>query len=176
MLTTVDLPVVSHVPQASAEQPFLGLMLVLDPQTVAQLAAVIPPAPTVREAQVTPLSVEPLDHALADALLRLVTLLAEPALIAHVAPLIQQEIIVRLLTGPYSSQLRQMATAGTPGQQIAKVVGWLKQNFTRQFTIDELAPSAYGTSTSAIIFVTSPGGARCNSERLACRRPSKAEE
>lgn len=143
LLTTVDLPVVSHVTQASAEQPFLGLMLVLDPQTVAQLAAVIPPAPTVREAQVTPLSVELLDHALADALLRLVTLLAEPALIAQVAPLIQQEIIVRLLTGPYSSQLRQMATAGTPGQQIAKVVGWLKQNFTRQFTIDELAASAY---------------------------------
>ncbi|WP_413530659.1 AraC family transcriptional regulator N-terminal domain-containing protein [Rahnella inusitata] len=118
LLTAVDLPVVSHVTQASAEQPFLGLMLVLDPQTVAQMAAVIPPALAVREAPVTPLLVEPLDQALADALLRLVNLLAEPTLIAHVAPLIQQEIIVRLLTGPYSSQMRQMATKGTSGQQM----------------------------------------------------------
>ena len=36
MLTTVDLPVVAHVTQASAREPFLGMMLTLEVHTIVQ--------------------------------------------------------------------------------------------------------------------------------------------
>lgn len=77
------------------------------------------------------------------ALVRLVTLLGEPALIPRLAPLIQQEITIRLLTGPHGGQLRQLVTAGSPSQQIAKVVAWLKQNFVQALHGDDLADRAH---------------------------------
>ena len=72
-----------------------------------------------------------LDAALLDALVRLVKLLAEPVLVPRLAPLIQQEIVTRLIGGPHGPQLRHLVTAGSPGQQIAKAVAWLKQHFVR---------------------------------------------
>src|SRR5437762_767292 len=131
MLTTIDLPVVSHVTRASAREPFLGLMLTLDVRSILQMASEIDaPRPRRDHAQGS-ISFERLDSTLLDALTRLVSLLNEPALVPRLAPLIQQEIIVRLLTGPHGQQLRQLVVAGSAGQQIAKVVAWLKQNFAQ---------------------------------------------
>ena len=39
MLTTIDLPVISHVTRASVQEPLLGLMLKLDSQRIVQMAA-----------------------------------------------------------------------------------------------------------------------------------------
>jgi AraC-like DNA-binding protein len=143
MLTTIDLPVVSHVTRASAREPFLGMMLTLDVRSILQMASEIDaPRPRQDHAHGS-ISFERLDSTLLDALTRLVSLLNEPALVPRLAPLIQQEIIVRLLTGPHGQQLRQLVVAGSPGQQIAKVVAWLKQNFAQPLQGDELADRAH---------------------------------
>src|SRR5438093_13051028 len=39
MLTTIDLPVVSHVTRASVREPFLGMMLTLDVRVIVQIAS-----------------------------------------------------------------------------------------------------------------------------------------
>src|SRR5437899_2718427 len=39
MLTTIDLPVVSHVTRASVQEPFLGMMLTLDVRSIVQMAS-----------------------------------------------------------------------------------------------------------------------------------------
>ncbi|XXN65985.1 AraC family transcriptional regulator N-terminal domain-containing protein (plasmid) [Enterobacter ludwigii] len=143
LLTTIDLPVVSHVTQASQHEPFLGMMLTFDPRMVMQIAALMPPAKPGREISLNPLSVEPLDEGLINALSRLITLLDEPDLITHLEPLIQQEIVMRLLASNHGPLLRQIATAGSPSQNISKIVGWLKQNFTRPISMDELAANAF---------------------------------
>lgn len=143
LLTTIDLPVVSHVTQASQHEPFLGMMLTFDPRMVMQIAALMPPAKLGREISLIPLSVEPLDEGLINALSRLITLLDEPDLITHLEPLIQQEIVMRLLASNHGPLLRQIATAGSPSQNISKIVGWLKQNFIRPISMDELAANAF---------------------------------
>ena len=89
------------------------------------------------------ISFKALDAALLDALIRLVTLLDEPALAPRLAPLIQQEITIRLLTGPHGPQLRRLVTAGSPSQQIAKAVAWLRQNFVEALHGDDLADRAH---------------------------------
>jgi len=89
------------------------------------------------------ISFEILDADLLDALLRLVKLLGQPALVPGLAPLIQQEIILRLLTGPHGPQLRRLVSAGSPSQQIAKAVAWLKQNFVETLDGDDLADRAH---------------------------------
>ena len=139
MLTTIDLPVVSHVTQASVRKPFLGLLLTLDARQILQMASELDLLQPSRERAFRPVSIERLEEALLDALVRLVELLGEPALVPRLAPLIQQEITIRLLTGRYGPQLRQLVAVGSPSQQIAKAVAWLKQNFTQALQVDDLA-------------------------------------
>src|SRR5260221_9199257 len=143
MLTTIDLPVVSHVTRATVREPFLGMMLTLDVRAIVQIASEMD-APRSRRDDVSgSISFKALDAALLDALIRLVTLLDEPALAPRLAPLIEQEVTIRLLTGPHGSQLRRLVTAGSPSQQIAKAVAWLKQNFVEALHGDDLADRAH---------------------------------
>ncbi|MEX3021671.1 AraC family transcriptional regulator N-terminal domain-containing protein [Kluyvera sp. STS39-E] len=148
LLSTIDLPIITHVLQASDDAPFLGLSLTLDPVLISQLSASMSPSQPMKNDFPRPLTVEQLDEGLADALFKLVNLNSEPHLVAHIAPLIKQEIIIRLLSGPYGSQLRHLATAGSPSQQISKVVRWLKVNFTQSLSMNELAASAYMSPSS----------------------------
>ena len=143
MLTTIDLPVVAHVTQASTHQPFLGLMLTLDSRQIVQMASEMELPPLPRNSACRSLSIEILDVTVVDALVRLVELLDESQLIPRLAPLIQQEIIIRLLLGPHGPQLRQLAALGSPSQQIAKAVAWLKQNFAQTLQVDQLAAGVH---------------------------------
>lgn len=143
MLTTIDLPVVAHVTRASAREPFLGMMLTIEAHSIVQLAADIELTPMRKDQGYRSLSIETLDAALLDALVRLLALLEEPALLPRLAPLIQQEITVRLLVGPHGPYLRQFASAGSPGRQIAKTVAWLKQHYAQAVDVEELAVRAH---------------------------------
>jgi len=143
MLTTIDLPVVSHVTRASTREPFLGIMLTLDVRAIVMMASELDEPRARRDDVARSISFEPLDAALLDAVIRLVRLLDEPALAPRLAPLVQQEIIVRLLSGPHGRRLRQLVAAGSPSQQIAKTVAWLKQNFAQVLPGDELAERAH---------------------------------
>lgn len=142
LLTTVDLAVASHVVQASRDTPFLGMLLTLDPETVIDEAARMDLPPLPKGFDYRPISLEPLDAPVVDALARLVGLLSEERVAAALAPLIRREITVRLLASAHGPHLRHVVTVGTPGQQIAKVMAWLKLNFHRTLRIDELAASA----------------------------------
>jgi AraC-like DNA-binding protein len=143
MLTTIDLPVVSHVTRASVREPFLGMMLTLDVRAIVQVASEMDVPRSRRDDVSGSISFKALDAALLDALIRLVMLLDEPALVPSLAPLIQQEITIRLLTGPHGPQLRRLVTAGSASQQIAKAVAWLKQHFVETLRGDDLADRAH---------------------------------
>lgn len=143
MLTAIDIPVVSHVSEASLMEPFLGLMLTFDMGLVLQLASELElPAPA-RDNKYQPLTVKALEPGLGEALLRLVQTLDEPRLLPRLAPLIQQEIIMRVLTGPHGVQLQHLATAGSPSQSIFRAVAWLKQNYVHELRMDDLADRAH---------------------------------
>lgn len=142
LLTTVDLAVASHVVEASRDTPFLGMLLTLDPETVIDEAARMDLPPLPKGFSYRPISLEPLDAPLVEALLRLVRLPSEERLVGALAPLIRREITIRLLAGPHGPHLRHVVTVGTPGQQIANVMRWLKLNFHRTLRMDELAASA----------------------------------
>ena len=143
LITTVDMPVVAYVTRASAAEPFLGMWLELDARVIAQLATEMEFATPLQVSTMRGMSVVTLDEGLQDALTRLVRLLAEPPLTPLLAPLIQQEIVVRLLNGGHGPSLRRLVAAGSPSQQIAKVVTWLKQHYTEDVRMDDLAARAH---------------------------------
>ena len=143
LLVTVDLPVVSQVMQADLAQPFLGLLIKLDMRALVQLAAdmALPPLPRDQAAQ--GLSLAAMEEPLLDAVLRLVRLLQEPQHIERLGPLVQQEIMVRLLTGPHGPYLRHLMAAGSPSHQVAQAIAWLRSNYHRDVLMDELAARAH---------------------------------
>lgn len=143
LVTSVDLPVVSYVTRANPVEPYLGVRLELDARAIAQLAAEMDFPVPLKVAPARALSVVTLDDGLLGALTRLIRLLAEPHLIPPIAPLIQQEIIVRLLNGEHGPTLRHLVAVGSPSQQIAKVIAWLKRHYTEDVSMDDLATKAH---------------------------------
>ena len=69
-------------------------------------------------------------------------MLAEERDIPILAPIIQREIIYRLLVGDQGQRLRQIASAGSQSHQVARAIDWLKANFSQPLRIDELAAQA----------------------------------
>lgn len=142
LLTIINLPVSYHITRATAAEPYLGIMLKFDRSLLAQVAARIEPLRPDKRAVFESISLQRLDATVLDALYRLVLLLGEPGLIPELAPLIQQEIIVRLLTGPHASQLWNLLDDAGPTQQIARAVGWMREHFAEEMRVGELAQHA----------------------------------
>jgi AraC-like DNA-binding protein len=143
LLTTADLPVVTHVTRASPAQPFLGLMVRLDARAIVQAAAEMAlPQPT-KDSSYRAMSLGDLDATLLGTVTRLVYLLDEPRLIPQIAPLLQQEIVVRLLAGRHGPQLQRLVAIGSPSQQVVQSMAWLKMNFMQPVLADELAASVH---------------------------------
>ena len=89
------------------------------------------------------ISVETLDAPLVDALVRLVEVLAEPALVPSLAFLDPAGDHHPLAGRRHGEHLRDLVAAGSPSQQIAKAVTWLKRKFKEPVQVDELAARAH---------------------------------
>lgn len=148
LVSSVELPVVAQIIEADREKPYLGLTLELDLKAISQLMAdTALPSPHSRQA-CRGIAVSRLPVSLAGAFQRLLELLDAPEDIPILAPLIQQEICYRLLTGEQGTRLRQIASAGSHGYQIARTIEWIKSNVNQPFHVDDLATNA-GMSASA---------------------------
>ncbi len=142
LITSVDLPVVAQVFEASREKPFLGLVLRLSRGAITRMMAdsdVPPPRPQQTSRGIV---VSEVTSPLLDAFVRLIDLLDTPEDIPVLAPLVQREILYRLLIGEQGERLRQIGAAGSQGHQIAQVIGWLKDHFNQPLHVDDLATSA----------------------------------
>lgn len=138
LINSIDVPVTAQVVRASPQEPCLCITLRLDPVRIGEwLSEVKLPRPsngTARGIALSPASTDVLDP-----LLRLVRLLDAPEDLPLLAPLIERELIYRLLTGEQGMRLAQIATAGGQGQQIARAIQWLRQHFNKPLRIAELA-------------------------------------
>ncbi|QNX10351.1 AraC family transcriptional regulator [Acinetobacter seifertii] len=145
ILTTIDLPVTSHVVEASLKKPFLSLLLLLDLNMVNEVIADLPlkNLPTYFDDTHESFTVGFVDIPLIDAVFRLVKLIDEPAMIPHLADLIKKEIIIRLLNSSQGVYLRQLVKSGSINQKIHQIVSWLKNNFAQPIRMDDLAERSF---------------------------------
>lgn len=139
LITSVHLPTVVQIIEASREKPYLGLRFKFDQKEISRLMvdSNLPP-PRARQSS-RGMATGEVTLPLLTAFLRLIDLLAEEQDIPILAPVIQREIIYRLLVGDQGARLRQIASAGSQSHQIARAIGWLKDNFTQPLRIDDLA-------------------------------------
>ena len=147
LLVSVDLPLVGHVLDASPERPYLCCKIDLDAAILADLMA--SEGGGVARTDLPVLGVYPGDPDLIDAACRLVGLLDRPDTIRALAPLIEREILYRLLTGPHGPMLRHIATAGSHLNQVSRAIAAIRRRFDAPIRIDDVAAEA-GMSSSSL--------------------------
>jgi AraC-like DNA-binding protein len=139
LLTSLDLPVISRVTEASAEVPHLCLAMAIESERLRDLLGRVNiPRPASTDGM-RGMAVNIAPPELLDASVRLLRLLDRPGEIAAMAPLIEQEILYRILTGPDGPRLLHIAMAESHSNKIARAVAWLKENYARILRIEELA-------------------------------------
>ena len=148
LLTSIDLPVVSRVIEASEEVPCLALSLKLEMPLVRELISreeiQVVEAPSGTPGMATgETTVEFLS-----ACCRLVDLLGTPQDIPFLGGLIQREIIYRVLRSAEGARLRAIATLGDQSNRTAKAIAWIRANFGKPLRLEDLAEIAgMGVST-----------------------------
>ena len=148
LITSVDLPVISQIIEATDDQPYLGLTLELDMKVIARLLLESDHHPRVSKNEKGAIEVSQATRPVLGAMARLLDLLEAPADIPALAPLIKQEIFYRLLIGEQGPRLRRLVSADSQNYRIARAIDWLKDNFDQPLRIEDLADRA-GLSSSA---------------------------
>jgi AraC-like DNA-binding protein len=136
LITTMELPLVGQVVEASAQRPYLGFRLILDPALVASVMVESGQVPSPAQASVRAVDVSPLDAALLDATVRLVRLTSTPSDYHVLASLVIREIIYRLLKGAQGARMRHLATFGG---RMVRAVESIRSHFDKPLRIEDLA-------------------------------------
>ena len=148
LITAVQLPTVVQIIEASREKPYLGLRFKFDQHELSKLMVDSRLPPPKNKQSPRGMATGEVTLPLLNAVQRLIDLLGEEQDIPILAPVIQREILYRLLIGDQGARLRQIASAGSQSQQIAQAINWLQSNYTQPLRIDELAAQvSMSTST-----------------------------
>ena len=154
-VASVDLPITGHYIGASPGEPALGFGLVLRPPTIASVSldaaatGSVEALPSARASSApAALGVAEASPELLDAVLRMVRLLDSPADRDVLAPMIEREILWRVINGPLGDSVRQIGLADSSLTYVSRAVRWITENYAKPFRVDDLARSC-GMSTSA---------------------------
>ncbi|MDQ7805009.1 AraC family transcriptional regulator [Amycolatopsis sp. A133] len=144
LLVGTDLPVTGHFVGATPRTPALGVGLALRPAAIAPLLLEATP----RTPPASPIAVGDAGPELLDAARRLLRLLDHPSDAPVLAPLIEREILWRLLTGPHGGLVRRIGLADSGTAHVGRAIRWIRDNFAEPMRIEELARLS-GLSASA---------------------------
>ncbi|WP_286903276.1 AraC family transcriptional regulator [Vreelandella sedimenti] len=147
LIASVDMPVIGTVIEASESAPYLCLVLNLDMAALSDLTLKLP-ASTENNTSANGITLNDTTPEILDAAVRLTDLLDKPDDIEALAPLVIREILYRLLTDPGNCILRQMATADSRLNQIAKAIVWLREHYSEACRINDIADTLGMSSSS----------------------------
>ncbi|NWA26919.1 AraC family transcriptional regulator [Pseudomonas gingeri] len=157
-IASAEVPASGEVIDASPQLPYLAVALGFDAEVIASLLLEMP---VVGEKSLgRSFAVNVADNELIDAFGRMLRLMARPQEIAVLAPLLEREILFRLLMGPQGNMLRQIARADSRLSRVRRVLNWIRQHYVEGFRVEDLAriadmsPSALHRHFKAITAMT----------------------
>ncbi|WP_375520675.1 AraC family transcriptional regulator [Paenibacillus medicaginis] len=138
-IVPVALPVAAQTTLASPSEPVLGVRLDLDPQRIAELVLKVYPhgLPPIRQRSAG--YVANADLSVISAVSRLVECLSDPGDTELVAPLVVDEILIRVLRSPIGVHTAEIGFADSGVQRVAKAIAWLRSNFAQQMKVADSA-------------------------------------
>jgi AraC-like DNA-binding protein len=142
----VDLPALGQVCGDVPGETYLALSLTLDPGVIAAVLADLCETDYDREGK--SFTVSEAGPELIDAWLRMMRLVDRPQEAALLAPMIEREILFRVLQGPQGDMLRQIARPDSRLSQVRCAIDWIRLHFVEPFRVEPLAAMA-GMSVAA---------------------------
>jgi len=143
LVYSVDLPVAGQVTKASPAEPYLSFKLDLDPAKIAELVLKVYPHGLPRVPENRGVCVSPVNLGIVNAATRLLELMAQSQEVELLAPLVIEEILIRLLCSPIGVRVAQIGLMESSVHGVAKAVSWLRANFSQAMKVDELAKLAH---------------------------------
>jgi AraC-like DNA-binding protein len=152
LVASVDLPVTGRFTRASPAEPALGFGLILRPSAIASLLLDRAAGPQLQRARrvATPpgIAVSDASAELVDAVVRLLRLLDRPADQPVLAPMIEREILWRLITGEQGETVRQLGLADSSLAHVGRAIEWIREHHAQTLRVEDLARMT-GMSVSA---------------------------
>ncbi|MBN7796612.1 AraC family transcriptional regulator [Parahaliea mediterranea] len=154
LVTSVHLPVLGQIIEASPEQPYLGIKLKIDPREVTELLLGMgDQAPESGKVPECPNSAcgmcqTQMDGDMLQAVSRLVGLLDTPEHIPVLAPLARREILYRALLGELGPRMRRFAVSDGQASRVSRVIATLQDRYAEPLRISDLADEANMSESS----------------------------
>jgi AraC-like DNA-binding protein len=150
LIASADVPITGQVVEADSNRPYLSLKLDLDMNVLAAMAMEVPLAApgTPSKSCGKALCLSRTDPQLLDTAVRLVRLLESPDDIAVLAPLIERELLYRLLRGDQAEKLRRMLMPESRLSQVNRAIAWIRQHYDKPFSIEQVAREARMSTSS----------------------------
>jgi len=142
----VDLPLTFCVTEASEETPYLAFAMLLKPETIAEI--LLEASPPDRNGDASAIAVSGVPAELADAVVRLLRLLDRPTDIPILRPMLEREIIWRLLCSDQGGSVRQIGMADSRLSRIRNAIRWIRDNYAETLRIEDLAKRVAMSPTS----------------------------
>jgi AraC-like DNA-binding protein len=140
-IATLELPASGCVIEASPGQPYIGVILALDRETLAGLLPELPGRAD-GDAATAGFAISPVTPELLEPWQRLLRLLDTPGDIPVLAPLAEREILYRLLQGPQGGVLRQVARGDSRLARIRRALAWIRAHYDQKLRIETLTELA----------------------------------
>jgi AraC-like DNA-binding protein len=147
LVVSVDLPIVGQVTTATPDEPYLSLSMTLSRTAIASLILDMATDGDGSQEAVG-FSVNDATPELLDSVIRLLRLLDHPEDVAVLRPMLEREILWRLLNGRQGATVRQIGLADSRLAQVARATGWIREHYKELLRIEEMADLA-GMSLSS---------------------------
>ena len=152
LVYSVDVPVSAQVTQASLEAPYLGVRIDLDPARIADLTAKVYPLGLPRRAEGRgegrAICVDQLDTPVINAVARLLELASRPDEAELLAPLVLDEILIRLLRSRLGPRVALIGQEESQLHRVAKAVSWVRAHFDQPLDVERLATLVHMSPSS----------------------------
>jgi AraC-like DNA-binding protein len=148
LVYSVDVPVAAQVTQARATEPFLGLRVDLDPGRIAELVPKVYPQGLPRGQDGRAICVDRVDERVLNAMVRLMELAGQPGEADLLAPLVLDEILIRLLRSPLGPRVALIGQEESRIQRVAQAVTWVRTHFDQPLDVERLATLVHMSPSS----------------------------
>jgi AraC-like DNA-binding protein len=132
---------------ANSDEPFLAMIMELEPSAVAALLLETDPGERPRHATGA-LGLSPASDELLDASVRLLRLLDQPQDAPALAPVYEREILWLLLRSDQGPLVREIGLSNGNVAAVARAIEWIRRHYADKLRVDDLAAIA-NSSVSA---------------------------
>ncbi|MFV0322740.1 MAG: AraC family transcriptional regulator N-terminal domain-containing protein [Alphaproteobacteria bacterium] len=143
-----EVPVTTRITKANKDAPFLCLVIQLDPQKLTGAIHKVFPNGVPKVAETQAIYIGKNNNQILNPAIRLMQIILAQDDADLLAPLMIEEILIRLLRSPSGVAIAQIAVTDSHAQKVAKAIVWLKENYNQTMKVGELADIA-GMSASS---------------------------